>query len=286
MNQKELLLLGETKLKQENIQEPKEKARRLLEFILKQSRAQCISNMQEQVESKKQLLYQEKIQELIQGKPLQYITNHQGFMGLDFYVDENVLIPQPDTEILVEAAIKIAKEKMQILDLCTGSGCIGIALAKYLKNAQITLADISKKALEVARKNAIHHQVEDKIELIESNLFENLENKKFDLIISNPPYIRTSVIPTLSKEVRKEPYIALNGGEDGLFFYREILKQGHLYLKSEGYLLLEIGYDQAEEIIKLWKNISSQSLNLVTKQAIQDLGGNDRVLVFQKMVDI
>ncbi len=286
MNQKELLLLGETKLKQENIQEPKEKARRLLEFILKQSRAQCISNMQEQVESKKQLLYQEKIQELIQGKPLQYITNHQGFMGLDFYVDENVLIPQPDTEILVEAAIKIAKEKMQILDLCTGSGCIGIALAKYLKNAQITLADISKKALEVARKNAIHHQVEDKIELIESNLFENLENKKFDLIISNPPYIRTSVIPTLSKEVRKEPYIALNGGEDGLFFYREILKQGHLYLKSEGYLLLEIGYDQAEEIIKLWKNISSQNLNLVTKQAIQDLGGNDRVLVFQKMVDI
>ncbi len=282
MNQKELLLLGETKLKQENIQEPKEKARRLLEFILKQSRAQCISNMQEQVESKKQLLYQEKIQELIQGKPLQYITNHQGFMGLDFYVDENVLIPQPDTEILVEAAIKIAKEKMQILDLCTGSGCIGIALAKYLKNAQITLADISKKALEVARKNAIHHQVEDKIELIESNLFENLENKKFDLIISNPPYIRTSVIPTLSKEVRKEPYIALNGGEDGLFFYREILKQGHLYLKSEGYLLLEIGYDQAEEIIKLWKNISSQNLNLVTKQAIQDLGGNDRVLVFQK----
>lgn len=286
MNQKELLLLGETKLKQENIQEPKEKARRLLEFILKQSRAQCISNMQEQVESKKQLLYQEKIQELIQGKPLQYITNHQGFMGLDFYVDENVLIPQPDTEILVEAAIKIAKEKMQILDLCTGSGCIGIALAKYLKNAQITLADISKKALEVARKNATYHQVEDKTELIESNLFENLENKKFDLIISNPPYIRTSVIPTLSKEVRKEPYIALNGGEDGLFFYREILKQGHLYLKSEGYLLLEIGYDQAEEIIKLWKNISSQNLNLVTKQAIQDLGGNDRVLVFQKMVDI
>lgn len=282
MNQKELLLLGETKLKQENIQEPKEKARRLLEFILKQSRAQCISNMQEQVESKKQLLYQEKIQELIQGKPLQYITNHQGFMGLDFYVDENVLIPQPDTEILVETAIKIAKEKMQILDLCTGSGCIGIVLAKYLKNTQITLADISKKALEVARKNATYHQVEDKTELIESNLFENLENKKFDLIISNPPYIRTSVIPTLSKEVRKEPYIALNGGEDGLFFYREILKQGHLYLKSEGYLLLEIGYDQAEEIIKLWKNISSQNLNLVTKQAIQDLGGNDRVLVFQK----
>lgn len=281
MNQKELLLLGETKLKQENIQEPKEKARRLLEFILKQSRAQCISNMQEQVESKKQLLYQEKIQELIQGKPLQYITNHQGFMGLDFYVDENVLIPQPDTEILVEEAIKKINEikkvkNIKVLDLCTGSGAIAVSIKKYAdnskKNVEVYASDISENAIKIANKNAKRNNV--KINFILSDMFKKIKEKDFDIILSNPPYIETTTIDTLSKEVQNEPYIALNGGEDGLEFYRIIAKNGYNYLTKNGSILLEIGYNQKEKVIQIFDDTKKYS-EIKNKK---DLSGNDRLI--------
>ncbi len=297
MNQSQLLKLGKEKLKKEDIEE--DKAKRLLEFVLQQSREEMIRNSLEEVSEEKQKEYEEKLQEIIQGKPLQYITHLQEFMGLDFYVDENVLIPQPDTEILVEQVIEkiqsIEDAKIQILDLCTGSGAIAVSIAKQLqgiaqskkrqfreKEYQIIATDISEKALEIAQKNATQNQV--KIQFLQSDMFHKLEGMEFDMIVSNPPYIATKVIETLSQEVRREPRIALDGGEDGLEFYRKILENSKEYLKKEGYVLLEIGYDQGEKMRMLWQELKENcQLKLITKEPIRDLGNNDRVMIFQKV---
>ena len=189
----------------------------------------------------------------MQGTPLQYITNHQEFMGYDFFVDENVLIPQPDTEILVEEVLKLAQAKKNctILDMCTGSGCIGISLAKRLqKDVQITLVDISNKALKVAEKNAINNKVN--VQLIQSDMFNNIDtSKKYDIIVSNPPYIETDEILNLNKQVQNEPHLALDGGKDGLDFYRIFANEAYKYLNKGGYLCLEIGYNQKEKVIQL-----------------------------------
>ncbi len=299
MNKKNLLILGEKTLKKFNIDDAHIKAKILLEFVLKQKESELLINSLEEVSELKAQQYEEHIKEIINGKPLQYITNSQEFMGLNFYVDENVLIPQPDTELLVETVIEKLEKKYSmeetikfdlknvqnhILDLCTGSGCIGISIAKYT-NAKVTATDISKEAIKVAKKNAVLNNVEEKIEFIVSNLFENLEGRKFDYIVSNPPYIETSTIKTLSKEVQQEPHIALDGGEDGLKFYKEILKNAYKYLLPNGYLILEIGYNQAENIINIYKKCYNQAENIVleTKTPIKDLAGNDRVLIFRKI---
>lgn len=297
MNQSQLLKLGKEKLKKEDIEE--DKAKRLLEFVLQQSREEMIRNSLEEVSEEKQKEYEEKLQEIIQGKPLQYMTHLQEFMGLDFYVDENVLIPQPDTEILVEQAIEkiqsIEDTKVQILDLCTGSGAIAVSIAKQLqgiaqskkrqfreKEYQMVAIDISEKALAVAHKNAIQNQV--KVQFLQSDMFHKLEGMEFNMIVSNPPYIATKVIETLSQEVRREPRIALDGGEDGLEFYKEILEHSKEYLKKEGYVLLEIGYDQGEKMRMLWQELKENcQLELITKEPIRDLGNNDRVMIFQKV---
>ena len=230
MNQRQLLKLGKEKLKQENIEEAESKAKRLLEFVLQQSREETIRNSLEEISVMQHKSYEEKLQEVIQGKPLQYITHLQEFMGLNFYVDENVLIPQPDTEILVGQALEkiqsIQDRRVQMLDLCTGSGAIAISIAKKMQEIaeeyQVIATDISDKALEVAQRNARQNQVQKQIQFLQSDMFSNLKEREFDVIVSNPPYIETKVIQTLSKEVRKEPRIALDGGEDGLKFYIEI----------------------------------------------------------------
>ena len=314
MNQKELLKLGEQKLKQHKIEDAYYKAKIVLKYILCQTLEQFIANSLEEVSKENKNEYEKKLEEIIEGKPVQYITHHQEFMGLNFYVDENVLIPQPDTEVLVETAIKMIKKNsnttkdllnfetmlvnkkkqenekenekenatVKVLDLCTGSGCIGISIANYATNTQVTLSDISVQALEIAKKNIEQNRVEQKVQLIHSNLFEKIEKESFDYIVSNPPYIETNLIASLPKEVQNEPHMALDGGNDGLEFYKAILNQAYKYLKQDGYLLLEIGYLQSEKIIKLWKTRDNQ-LELITKEAIKDLGGNDRILIFQKM---
>ena len=321
MTQKELLKLGEQKLKSKKIEEAYYKAKIVLNYILNQTAEQFIANSIEEISKESKNEYEKKLEEIIEGKPVQYITHHQEFMGLEFYIDENVLIPQPDTEVLVETAIKMIKKNsnttkdllnfktmlvnkkkqenekekeegkekenatVKVLDLCTGSGCIGISIANYTTNAQITLSDVSKQALEIAKKNIEQNRVEQKVQLIHSNLFEKIEKESFDYIVSNPPYIETNLIASLPKEVQNEPHIALDGGSDGLKFYKDILNQAQQYLKQDGYLLLEIGYRQSEKIINLWKNANCQ-LELITKEAIKDFGGNDRVLVFQKQKNI
>ncbi|MCI9177434.1 MAG: peptide chain release factor N(5)-glutamine methyltransferase [Clostridia bacterium] len=283
MNQKELLFLGKEKLEKAKVEEAHSKAKKLLQYLLNQNTQQFLIYSLEQVSKEKELKYEKKLQEIIEGKPLQYITNCQEFMGLDFYVDENVLIPQPDTEILVEAVLEILKKEtkpVQVLDLCTGSGVIGVSIAKKANNIKAILSDISKEALKIAEKNAKQNKVEEKIELIYSNMFEQIEGK-FKYIVSNPPYIETNAIESLPNEVKQEPYIALNGGKDGLNFYRIILETAYSYLEEDGYLVLEIGYDQKEKIRKLYEQKKSY-YRLVTKEPIKDFGGNDRVMIFQK----
>ena len=218
------------------------------------------------------------INERLENRPIAYIVGNREFMGLDFYVKEGVLIPRPDTEILVEEVIELAKNKgdINILDIGTGSGAITVSLAKYLPNAKITSVDIEDIPLEVGRINAKSNEVEDRIEFVKSNLFENIDkDMKFDIIVSNPPYIKREVVETLDKQVKDyEPYTALEGGEDGLDFYREITKQSKSYLKEKGILAYEVGHDQSEDVSKLM--INGGYTNIYTKK---DLQGFERVVI-------
>ena len=211
--------------------------------------------------------------------PLQHITHTQEFMKMDFFVNENVLIPRPDTEILVEEVIKIAKtiDNPQILDLCTGSGAIGISIAKNIQSAEVSAIDISEKALEVAKKNA--NNLQAKVKFKKSNLFNNIGKTKFDIIVSNPPYIKKEDIKLLSNDVQKEPQIALDGGYDGLDFYRKIANKAIDYMKFESYLCLEIGFDQKEEVIEILKNTQYYT-DIYCKK---DLCGNDRIIIAKVM---
>lgn len=260
-----------TKMLNENdIEDATIKAKTLLSYLLDKSKEYLIINSEQELEQEN--IFRKHIKELIEGKPLQYITKTQEFFGIEFYVDENVLIPQPDTEILVEEVIEIARRenRKKILDLCTGSGCIAIALSENIENSNIMATDISKKALEIAKKN----DRKEKVTFKQSDMFESLDNEKFDIIISNPPYIKTKVIENLNKDVQQEPKLALDGGEDGLKFYRLIAENAYRYLNEGGYLCLEIGEDQKEEVIELLEKMKYR--NIYSKQ---DLGGNSRVIV-------
>lgn len=279
MNIEEILKKEINNLKQNNIENSTLKAKILLANILNVKKEYLLIHSEEEIKQEDKIKYENCIKELIKGKPLQYITNKQEFMGLDFYVDENVLIPQPDTEILVEKAIEIAEttQKNKILDMCTGSGCIAISLAKKINNAQIIAVDISNNALNVANKNAINNNVENKIKFINSDMFNNIE-EKFDIIVSNPPYIETETINKLEIEVQNEPHLALDGGIDGLKFYKIIANNAFKYLNENGYLLLEIGYNQQNSVTQLLQDIGKYK-NIET---VKDLGGNYRVVIARK----
>lgn len=277
MTIKELLNQGIIMLKNEEIDAPKNKARAILQHTLKKSREYLIIYDNMEVTKMQRDVFVRNIKRLIAGEPLQYITGVQEFMKMNFVVTKDVLIPQPDTEILVEEVIKIAgkMEKPYILDLCTGSGAIAVSLAKNLLNAKIVATDISKKALEIAKYNAKLNGVLRHIDFIESNLFDKIKNIKFDIIVSNPPYIATSEIKTLPKDVTQEPVIALDGGKDGLRFYREIYEKGFNYLNKEGYICAEIGYNQKEAV----KKIIEQQKRYIEIYCKKDLCENDRVIV-------
>lgn len=276
MKIKELIEYGKNTLNKNEVQDSSIISRILAEYILNFNRQEIIANFDKEVKEEQRVRYYLALIEIIQGIPIQYITNKQEFMKLDFYVDENVLIPQPDTEILVEKAIEETKkiENVEILDMCTGSGCIGISIAKNIENAKVTLVDISKNAIEIAKKNALQNKVESQLTFIQSNMFEKVE-KKFDIIVSNPPYIKTDVIQKLDKQVQNEPHIALDGGKDGLKFYKIIIEEAKKYLKENGKLILEIGYDQKEEV----ENLIKQSGQYKKIEVIKDLSQNDRVII-------
>ena len=275
MKIKEALYACINNLKENNIDEAHSKARRLLAFTLNVPKEYLIINNEKELSKQDFEYYKNYITRLINGEPIQYIIGKQEFMGIEFNVNKDVLIPQPDTEILVEETIKIAKEynKPKVLDLCTGSGAIAVSIKKYVPEAEVFASDISIKALQLAKINNI-----DNINFIESNLFENINNE-FDIIVSNPPYIRTEEIKSLSKEVQNEPLIALDGGQDGLDFYRDIIKQAHNYLKSNGKLCLEIGDEQKDAITQILKS----NFNYTNIKYYKDLQGNDRVIIAEKM---
>ncbi len=202
--------------------------------------------------------------------PLEYILGKQEFMGLLFKVNENVLIPRQDTEILVEGVIKNSQGK-KILDMCTGSGCIAVSIAKLGHATEVKAVDISVRALDVAKQNALSNDV--KVEFIESNLFEQVSDQ-YDIIVSNPPYIESEVIGTLMPEVREfEPMLALDGTEDGLYFYREISNAAPRYLTENGEIFFEIGYNQGEAVTNIVR-----AAGFAYAEVRKDLAGLDRVV--------
>ena len=277
MQIKEAMRKGMIKLKTNDVKEPNLKARLLMQYILNRPREYILVHDDKQLTLRQNVDYFKLIKKLIEGVPLQHITHQQEFMKLMFYVDENVLIPRPDTEILVEEVIELAKSinAKKILDLCTGSGAIAVSLAKYIEGSQITATDISRKALSIAKLNATNNNVEDKITFVSSDLFQNISEEKYDIIVSNPPYIKRKVIKTLDKEVKREPIIALDGGNDGLDFYKKIIGNAYQHLKYKGYLCLEIGYDQKDEVIDLI-NKEEKYIDTYSKK---DLFDNDRIVI-------
>lgn len=240
-------------------------------------------NLNKELTQEQEDLFNIFIQDRLKGRPVAYIVGNREFMGLDFYVQEGVLIPRPDTEPLVEELIELCREKenLSILDIGTGSGAITISLAKYLNTSKVKSFDISDIALEVGKKNAISNEVDDRVEFIKSDLFSSIENKsiQFDVIVSNPPYIPKKDIETLHIQVKDyEPYTALEGGEDGLDFYRSITEQSRMYLKENGILAYEVGHDQAQDVAEIMK--SNGYTKIYTKK---DLQGIDRVVIGYKL---
>ena len=282
MKIKEVLLNGIRILKENDIEDSNMKAKIIFAELLGKNKEYLISHDEVEIEDGLNRIFLEKIEQLKNHEPLQYIINKQEFMGLEFYVDENVLIPQPDTENLVEEVIHLSdksrknlKKELRILDLCTGSGAIAISLSKLIKNALIYASDISKEALKIAEENSNRNSAN--VLFFESDLFKDISNLyKFNIIVSNPPYIEKDIIKTLSEEVKKEPMLALDGGEDGLDFYRKIAKDAKEYLKENGYLAFEIGYNQKKAVIEILKENGYRNI-----YSRKDLGGNDRIVVGQ-----
>lgn len=242
----------------------------LLSYISGFSRVDYLLRKEEMMSEQQESLYQQLLARRMEHEPLQYIIGMQEFMGINFVVDQNVLIPRQDTEILVELALSECNGK-RILDVCTGSGCIAISLAKLGSPKSVTALDISAAALDVARKNAeMNHTT---IEFIESNMFEQVK-QTYDIIVSNPPYIKSSIINTLMPEVRQfEPRLALDGEEDGLEFYRILAKEAKRFLSDRGRVLFEIGCDQGEDVIQLLREHGYDNIEIT-----KDYANLDRVV--------
>lgn len=250
----------------------------LLQKVLGVDRLYILLNLDKYLSEDEEKLFNKFIKERLNNRPIAYIVENREFMGLDFYVKEGVLIPRPDTEVLVEEVIELGKDKgdINILDIGTGSGAITVSLAKYLENAKVTSVDISDIALEIGKKNAQSNDVDGRITFIKSDLFTNIDkDMKFDIIVSNPPYIKREVIETLDKQVKDfEPYNALEGGIDGLDFYRAITTQGKNYLNKGGILAYEVGHDQSEDVSKLMEK--DGYTNIYTRKDLQQI---DRVVI-------
>lgn len=279
MKIKELLNKGYKILKEEKIESYILDCQLILGKVLNLDRMSIIINGNLEVSEDKACEYFELIKKRKLRMPIKYITETAEFMGIDFYIKEGVLIPRPDTEILVEEVLKeINKRKLEkICDVCCGSGVIGLSIAKLLENTIVVCSDIDDTALEVTQKNIDNLSLKSRASAVKSDLlkFAIDENLYFDVVVSNPPYIKTDIIPTLMEDVKKyEPYIALCGGEDGLDFYRKITKESILTLKSGGVLAYEIGYDQAEAVSDILKQYNYTDIRVV-----KDLSGLDRVVI-------
>ncbi len=271
MTYREAIEAGTDALSSAGIDNPDLDAWYLLQMVCKIERSFFYIHEDEEIPPEEQREFEIAVKKRAEHVPLQYIIGEQEFMGLTFKVNSNVLIPRQDTETLVEEALKVCRPGMRVLDLCTGSGCIIVSLLKNAPGVTGVGADVSKQALLVAKENGKSYEVD--IEWIRSDLFDNIPYR-FDLIVSNPPYIPTKDIAELMPEVRDfEPFDALDGHEDGLYFYRKIISESEKYLNSEGYLYLEIGYNQGEEVSELMKQAGFTEVEIV-----KDLAHLDRVV--------
>lgn len=270
---KDALEYGKQRLLECEIEDANLDAWLLLEYVSGISRSWYFIHENEEISEDDIEEYQILIEQRGKHIPLQQLTKEAYFYGMKFFVNENVLIPRQDTEVLVEQVLSLSKEKenLKLLDMCTGSGCILLALLANLKQASGTGVDLSEKALEVAQRNSKELGIE--VSWVQSDLFDKVSGS-YDIIVSNPPYIETSVIEGLMDEVKLyEPRMALDGTEDGLFFYREITMQAGKYLKNNGILAFEIGYNQGKAVSEFMKENGYKEV-----QVLQDLAGLDRVV--------
>lgn len=268
----EAVAAGEKILNNVGISDPRIDSWLLLEMACKIDRNFYYMHMDEEMTSEQMEEFKSLLKKRGEHIPLQYITGEQEFMGLTFHVNSHVLIPRQDTETLVEEALKLVKPGMKIMDMCTGSGCILISILKNAKDTSGCGFDISKQAINVAKENAKLNEVVADFE--KSDLFEHV-TERYDMIVSNPPYIKTEEIVKLMPEVSEfEPVQALDGKEDGLFFYRKIIKECRDYLNPGGYVLFEIGYDQGEDVSEMMKYAGFLNVHVV-----KDLARNDRVVI-------
>lgn len=271
MNLGEAFEFGKNELAAAGIEDASVDAWYLLEYVTGYDRMMYFLKVLDPLTKEQEEQYREYISVRKSHVPLQHITGVQEFMGLEFCVNEHVLVPRQDTEVLVEHVLKVLEPGMSVLDMCTGSGCILISLLKMREGVSGTGVDISEDALKVATKNR------DKIgvdaSLLQSDMFENISGT-YDVIVSNPPYIRTSVIEELEEEVKlHDPFIALDGKEDGLYFYRKIVEKSPAFLKNGGKLYFEIGHDQGEDVKKLMEDAGFSNVSVK-----KDLAGLDRVV--------
>ena len=282
MNYREIYLWGKSELETAGVLEYELDARLLLEHVCHTNRNTLLVHGDREVTVDEEEAYREAINLRSRRIPLQHITGVQEFMGLEFKVNENVLCPRQDTECLVEEVMRYLHDGSRILDMCTGSGCILLSLLHYSNHCSGIGADISLKALEVARENGkaiagmkrANSWDETTVQFLHSDLFSEVPKEKFDIIVSNPPYIASSVIPTLMEEVREhEPMSALDGMEDGLFFYRKIVAESKEYLTKEGMLFFEIGHDQGQAVSKMMEEAGFRDVTVV-----KDFAGLDRVV--------
>ena len=293
---KEMLTMGEKQLMDSDIADATRDCKILYCYMMDIPFSKIILEYQEVLQDRLCDKYFELIDRRSKGEPVQYIMGSQEFMGLEFIVNENVLIPRQDTETLVEDALEIIntgtlrgedmdvkRKEWDILDLCTGSGAIGVSLARIANKVNVTCSDISEGAIKVAKENAQKHGVTKSVKFEQGDLFKPFSKpfrkQKFDMIISNPPYIKSSVIPTLQKEVcEHEPLSALDGGESGLDFYERIVSGVGSHLRKSGVLLLEIGHDQGEAV----SGLLSRNGEFTSIRVLKDLANRDRIVFAKK----
>ena len=286
---KDILQMAEAQLKRCGIDDAKNNAELIFRHLLNVDKMGFFKLWGTALDDMTWDRYLELITKRSEGVPLQYITGEQEFMGFAFSVNPDVLIPRQETEVLVTEVVAVInglkKRSVSVLDIGCGSGVIGISIAKLCENVKVTLTDINTKAIEIAGKNAKTLGVEKRVSFSEGNLFEPFKRRfmpeKFDIIVSNPPYIKSDVIPTLEAEVKDhEPILALDGGIDGLDYYRNIMKDVHTHLKKDGVLAFEIGHDQAVDIAL----IADEYGKFSDIKVIKDLAEKDRVLILSRTI--
>lgn len=279
MNIGSLLNLATKMLKSKEIDTARLDSQLILGNVLNKDKIYLMINSSEEVEKEKEEEFLNLINKRMENMPVRYILGEVDFMGLDFYIEEGVLIPRSDTEVLVEEVLKIIEEgeNLYVCDLCSGSGAIGISLAYYRKNIMVDLIDFYEKPEEISKKNIVKNNLENQVKFIKSDLLKEpiKELKKYDIIVSNPPYIKEDVIETLMDDVKNyEPRSALSGGDSGLIFYERIVEESKKVLKENGILAFEIGYDQGDSVSNIMKNNGYIDIKVV-----KDLAGLDRVVI-------